>query len=308
MDADCVPSTPCASGSCQQGTCIAIPLSGVPCDDRDACTVGDTCQNGLCMAGSGLLDGDGDSFPGILCGGTDCNDGNGAVYPGAEENCMDGQDNDCNMLVDGDDPACQSTGGGDDTPCSAHADCGEGLLCAYRPAYGNTRCSTLCASAAECGAGEICAHLPGSANIGYCRISIATGNGALGSACGVGGDCASEICSSGVCSGLCGDEDACPGASTCFPGGSLDTGFNGVCAPDSTFPGGKGNGQSCLPSGSGVCLSGHCDVIGSNACAPICGTDTDCGFTPGMWADSSVECSDCGIGTLRPVRILGFHV
>ena len=35
----------------------------VPCDDQDACTVGDTCQNGLCMAGSSLLMGTA-TFPG----------------------------------------------------------------------------------------------------------------------------------------------------------------------------------------------------------------------------------------------------
>ena len=66
---------------------------------------------------------------------------------------MDGQDNDCNMLVDGDDPACQSTGGGDDTPVPP-MQIVEMVCCAYRPAYGSTRCSILCASAAECGAGK----------------------------------------------------------------------------------------------------------------------------------------------------------
>lgn len=49
-------------------------------------------------------DGDGFSPDGGACGPADCDDGDPAVNPGAEEHCSDGLDNNCNALVDADDP------------------------------------------------------------------------------------------------------------------------------------------------------------------------------------------------------------
>ncbi|MCG8428092.1 MAG: PKD domain-containing protein [Chromatiales bacterium] len=49
-------------------------------------------------------DGDGFSIEGGSCGPVDCNDGNAAINPGAEESCSDGIDNNCNGLIDNVDP------------------------------------------------------------------------------------------------------------------------------------------------------------------------------------------------------------
>jgi hypothetical protein len=48
-------------------------------------------------------DGDGFNAEGGICGPADCDDGNGAIYPGASEIC-DNEDNDCNDLIDDGDP------------------------------------------------------------------------------------------------------------------------------------------------------------------------------------------------------------
>jgi glucose/arabinose dehydrogenase len=55
-------------------------------------------------------DQDGDGFLSVADGGTDCNDLDAAVYPGAPELC-DGKDNDCNVNVD--EATCAAFGGSD---------------------------------------------------------------------------------------------------------------------------------------------------------------------------------------------------
>lgn len=51
-------------------------------------------------------DRDEDGYLSTACGGTDCDDDDPNVSPGAFEICDDGIDNDCNELVDEADPAC----------------------------------------------------------------------------------------------------------------------------------------------------------------------------------------------------------
>jgi Putative metal-binding motif len=51
------------------------------------------------------MDGDGYSIEGGACGAIDCNDRNPDVNPGAQEDCRDGIDNNCNGRIDTVDPA-----------------------------------------------------------------------------------------------------------------------------------------------------------------------------------------------------------
>ncbi|MBN1771330.1 MAG: putative metal-binding motif-containing protein [Deltaproteobacteria bacterium] len=117
----CEENAECGEG---RDLCMGMPGPGDPtfcsifCDvaDPDGCPAGFTCTEITtmevptfqCMPDDGVccIDRDGDDYgQGDGCLGTDCNDGNPAINPGAEELC-DGLDNDCDTGVDNGPNAC----------------------------------------------------------------------------------------------------------------------------------------------------------------------------------------------------------
>ncbi|MEY3012577.1 MAG: hypothetical protein RIT45_1312, partial [Pseudomonadota bacterium] len=50
-DKDCDDSNPCTDDACKAGKC-ANDANTAPCDDGEACTWGDTCKGGICVAGT----------------------------------------------------------------------------------------------------------------------------------------------------------------------------------------------------------------------------------------------------------------
>ena len=64
----CEDSNPCTETGCDKATgCWVKPLAGVECDDFNACTLGDTCQNGLCVGGPALVCQDDDPCTDLSC-------------------------------------------------------------------------------------------------------------------------------------------------------------------------------------------------------------------------------------------------
>jgi hypothetical protein len=107
-DEDCDgASDRCFPVRCNRGTCEE--LAPVICDDKNPCT-SDVCEpaTGACLHPDASLDLDRDGhhapLPGKLAGeagacGDDCDDRNGAAFPGGSE-VSDSADNDCNGVVD----------------------------------------------------------------------------------------------------------------------------------------------------------------------------------------------------------------
>jgi len=75
----CADGNLCTDDVCDFFTGCVYPANTVPCDDSDACTVGDTCGAGVCQAGA-PRDMDGDAHADPLCGGNDCDDTDGTVW------------------------------------------------------------------------------------------------------------------------------------------------------------------------------------------------------------------------------------
>jgi|GEM_PF-1335884 len=83
-DSDCDDELTCTANQCLNGSCIYTP-------NDDLCAGDDKCirLNGCCP------DGDGDGYADMACGGSDCNDADPDVHPGALEVCGGGDKN-CN--------------------------------------------------------------------------------------------------------------------------------------------------------------------------------------------------------------------
>lgn len=121
----CTGEERCRPGDAEADARGCITLS-VPCVPGACDEVQDVCQ--LCAPEMRNLDGDG--FDSIACGGTDCDDNNGSVYPGAVEVCdSGGVDEDCNPLTLGIDA---------DSDGAYRSDC------CYQPPEGELVCGTDC--------------------------------------------------------------------------------------------------------------------------------------------------------------------
>ncbi len=163
-DADCAPPDQChQAATCDAGKGICnYPnrADGTGCDDRNACTSGDTCQAGLCIAASSVTctakdqcydEGSCDPQIGACSNpnkldGSICNDGRSCTL---DDNCQDGvcsgKASNCACKSSGDCPPAQ--------PCHLAGVCDTAAgTCSYQQAVDGTPCD----DGNECTAGERC--------------------------------------------------------------------------------------------------------------------------------------------------------
>jgi len=126
-DGDGFNDASCGGNDCDDSDPNVNPGAAEVCDDG----VDNDCDGLIDEGCSSCPDSDGDGYEDASCGGTDCDDENFFVNPGATEDCGDGIDNDCNGLVDGDDPVCVSSCLPAGAPCSSNDECCS-LRCHHR--------------------------------------------------------------------------------------------------------------------------------------------------------------------------------
>ena len=111
---DCPDDDPCTAETwTPEAGCVVIPLEGFPCDDGDICTIGETCQGGVCDGGATLTCQDENP-----CTDDTCDPGAGCAFTSNAAPCDDGD-----PCTTGD--ACA----GGWCAGSPAATCGDGHLC-----------------------------------------------------------------------------------------------------------------------------------------------------------------------------------
>jgi len=126
-DGDGYNDAACGGNDCDDGDFFVNPGVAEVCDDG----IDNNCDGNIDEGCSSCPDADGDGYEDAACGGTDCDDGNFFVNPGAVEICDDGIDNDCNGDIDGDDAACGSSCLPAGAPCLSNDECCS-LRCHHR--------------------------------------------------------------------------------------------------------------------------------------------------------------------------------
>ena len=145
--ASCGDGNPCTLDSCSpDGGCIHTEPPGLPCDDGDACTVGEKCYQGECQPGQPLECDDKSACTSEYCDAgagciftvlpdVACDDGNACTFA---DSCVDGgcvgQPVDCD----------------DGSTCTADS-------CDALSGCSNTPLETLCDDGDPCTAGDFCA-------------------------------------------------------------------------------------------------------------------------------------------------------
>jgi hypothetical protein len=220
---DCDDDNVCTTDSCDPASgCLNAPLD-IPCNDANACTVGDWCTAGVCVAGAPV-----DCDDGNVCTEDGCNEATGCSHVNlAETPCDD--DNACTTLdlcVDG---GCKGT---------APPDCDDDNLCTTDSCHPDSGCVHE-TNNVPCDDGNACTKSD------LCSQGVCAGTDAL--SCNDSNPCTDDSCdplngciyalNEASCTdhNACTDNDLCSGG-ICLPGAPILCDDQLACTIDSCLP------------------------------------------------------------------------
>ncbi len=259
---DCSDANPCTNDACNPATgCINEPNSEL-CTDNNACTQGDECIDGFCIAGQPLVCDDGNP-----CTNDSCFPANGCIHTANDELCDDGED--CTYGDQCFSSACVS---GQLLNCDDNNSCTDDVC---HPIFGCTfeaDNNNNCTDDSECTVNDNCQD-------GMC-VYVSDLNCDDGNVC-TDDSCTEEFgCINAANEALCNDGDYCTigdkcGGGTCLAGGlALNCNDGNQCTLDVCVP-----NKGCVNNQTGgVCNDGNActknDVCAGSVCVP--GAFLDC--------------------------------
>jgi hypothetical protein len=120
-DGDGYQNASCGGSDCNDSNPLINPGADEVCDNG-----GDDDCDGIIDEGCDICeDADRDGYEDESCGGSDCNDSNWLINPGADEICDNGSDDDCDGLIDAFDSDC-ATCADKKEQCASDDDCCSG--------------------------------------------------------------------------------------------------------------------------------------------------------------------------------------
>jgi hypothetical protein len=272
----------CLMATCdpESGECGFAPdpaNDGAPCDDDDACTVGETCSGGQCLGGTPANCNDGNE-----CTDDWCDPATGCAHGNANKECQDGD-----VCTVGDlcvDSQCQP---------GAPLDCDDDNVCTDDSCDPATGClhaaNTLpCDDGTACTVGDLCANKackPGT------PLDCDDENPCTDDSCDPVEGCLN------VANALpCDDEDACTvgdlcSGGTCVPGEPADCDDDNLCTTDSCNPatGCQSTANTLACDDGNACTEG--DVCANKSCKA--GTPADCDDDNVCTTDSCNPATGC---------------
>lgn len=265
----------CTTDTCEPATgCVHTPLTGTECTDNNACTLGDSCQGGTCVAGTGSPNCDDSNactqdscVPATGClstklSGTDCTDGNECTL---EDHCSNGTcistlARVCNDNKDCTDDSCEPATGCVFTNDNTNT-CTDNDVCTLTDQCVSGAC--VGSNTQTCNDGKACTDDSCDPQSGCQNVPDNTNTCTDNNLCTVGDHCSSGECVSDS-SLNCDDGDPCT-LNTCVPA----TGCATSSAPDGT----SCNDHSVCTTVD-KCSGGHC--LGST---PMnCSDGNDCTY------------------------------
>lgn len=268
---NCDDSNECTSDSCDPGTgCKNTKLTGSSCDDLNACTDGDYCNAGVCVAGFTKNCADTN-----VCTDDKCDVITGCYYTANAAGCDDGS-----KCTDGDKCSGKACIPGavvvcnDNNVCTSDA-CVPATGCVFTKLTG-----TDCSDANDCTLNDKCAN--GSCAPGA-SLDCNDNN-----PCTLDGCAASGGCTHTPASGTCTDDNACTdgdycSAGSCIPGPPKVCNDNKECTDDTCVP---ATGCKFTNDNTNTCTdSSKCTTVDT------CSNGTCVGIVPLVCNDNN-ECTD----------------